>query len=53
MIVQFMYGHYYLFIPKLYTRWMLYDITNPVMDAPNVLYVYWKHYITFRENSKP
>ena len=47
-VLQFFYGHYYLVIPKQYTRWMLYDALNPVMDIPNVLYVYWKHFITFK-----
>jgi hypothetical protein len=30
---------------------MLYYISNPVMDVPNVLYVYWKHAVTFRGDS--
>ena len=47
VILQFMYGHYYLVIPKTYTRQMLYYVSNPVMDAPNVIYVYWKHYVAF------
>ena len=47
VIMQFMYGHYYLVIPKTYTRQMLYYVSNPVMDAPNVIYVYWKHYVAF------
>ena len=48
-----MYGHYYLVIPKLYTRWMLYYVSNPVMDIPNVIYVYWKHFVTFETTSQP
>ena len=43
-IIQFMYGHYYLIFPREYTRWMLYYSSNPIMDVPNVLYVYWKHF---------
>ncbi len=43
-----MYGHYYLIFPWYYTRWMLYYLSNPVMDVPNVLYVYWKHAVTFK-----
>lgn len=48
-ILQFLYGHYYLFIPHYYTRWNLYYISNPIMDVPNLLYVYWKHYVAFKE----
>jgi hypothetical protein len=47
-ILQFLYGQYWRFIPQYYTRWMLYYISNPVMDVPNVLYVYWKHAVTFK-----
>jgi len=47
-----MYGHYYLIFPRVYTRWMLYYVTNPIFDIPNVLYVYWKHYATFKFNSE-
>ena len=47
-VLQFFYGHYYLVIPKYYSRWMLYVALNPVMDIPNVLYVYWKHFVTFK-----
>jgi hypothetical protein len=43
-----MYGHYYTIFPWYYTRWMLYYVSNPIMDVPNVLYVYWKHAVTFK-----
>ena len=46
-----MYGHYYLVFPWYYTRWMLYYLSNPVMDVPNVLYVYWKHAVTFKAST--
>ena len=46
-----MYGHYYLVFPWYYTRWMLYYLSNPVMDVPNVLYVYWKHAVTFKTST--
>ena len=51
-VVQFMYGHYYLIIHWYYARWMLYYISNPIMDVPNVLYVYWKHAVTFKDENK-
>jgi hypothetical protein len=30
---------------------MLYYVSNPVMDVPNVLYVYWMHAVTFRKGT--
>lgn len=47
-IIQFLYGHYYLFIKQFFWRWMLYFITCPLLDIPNILYVFFVHYKTFK-----
>ena len=37
-----------MFIKQLFWRWLLYLITCPLLDIPNVLYVFYVHYKTFK-----
>jgi hypothetical protein len=50
-VVQLLYGHYYLFIKEFYWRWMLYLITCPLLDIPNILYVFYVHFKIFKSQS--
>lgn len=51
-IFQFLLGHYYLFIKDYFWRWNLYFYMNPILDTPNILYVFYMHYKTFRPNAE-
>lgn len=48
-VIQLLYGHYYLFIKHFFWRWMLYFTSCPLLDIPNILYVFYVHYVKFQD----
>lgn len=49
VILLFGLGHYNGFVKSNFIRWVLFEYISFLTDVPNIFYLYYTHYICFKE----